>query len=235
MRESLRLAPGDATAHGNLARALEMTGDHTGALAEMRRAVELASANKVLQAQLERMSAPAQQTGANQEPTIRVDVREVMVPAIVFDKSGHTIGSAVNAHVRSDVRRGGAVLIPKGTPVRGVLREYTKVNDGTSFSFVAAIEFTELVLPNGAIPFDTFLKSVDAPVRGLYWLIPGENGTMKSAHFRGPGSADRDHDPQRVARTPKPGVAVLIFRFEPAFDLCPGTPMTWTTVESETR
>ncbi|HSB15707.1 MAG TPA: hypothetical protein VLE22_14710 [Bryobacteraceae bacterium] len=146
------------------------------------------------------------------------------------------IGSAVNAHVRSDVRRSGAVLIPKGTPVRGVLRDFVKVRDGFSSSmFTATIEFTELVLSTGAIPFDAFLKSVDVPVRGLYWLIPGEEGTMKAACFRGPGSADPGDQFGRVRRKPKPGVAVLIFSDQPAFDLSPGTPMTWTTVESETR
>ena len=146
------------------------------------------------------------------------------------------IGSPVNAHVISDVRRGKEVLIPKGTAVRGLLREYEKANDGFhSYLFTIAIEFSELVLPTGAIPFDAYLKSVDAPAAGMCWLVPSEHDTMTFAYFQGPGIGTVKDRNQVVSRKPTPGLAVLIFRDQPAFDLYPGTPMTWTTVETETR
>lgn len=141
------------------------------------------------------------------------------------------IGSVITARVRSDVRRGGTVLIPKGTPIRGMLRDFQKVKEGySSYLFVVTIEFNEIDLPGGTVSFDAFLKSVDEPVTGLYWLIPAEKGTMRSATF-GPRGSDDSGD--RIKQQAQPGRAVLLFRSHDGFDLAPGTTMTWTTVESE--
>jgi hypothetical protein len=192
----------------------------------------------------DRADAPPPAPAAQQSPAQPAPAALNAFPAgvrISLALDGHlrsdsaVIGSAVNAHVRSDVRSGKAVLIPKGTPVRGVLREYVKVNDGTSYSFTATIEFTALALPTGAIPFGAYLKSVDVPLPGMFWLVPGGEGTMKVAWFKATNEPDAGDPPDRIRQTPKPGVAVLIFRRLPAFDLRPGTPMTWTTVQSETR
>jgi hypothetical protein len=140
------------------------------------------------------------------------------------------IGAAVNAHLLSDLRDDGKLLAPKGTPVRGVLREYVKVNDGFhEYSFTLTIEFNELVLPGGAVPFRALLKTIDTPVKGLYWLVPAEVGMMQSAHYAGLGAAEDRGLVERVKGDPKPGVAVLIVRRQESFHLFPGTRMTWIT------
>jgi VWFA-related protein len=100
LRETVRLAPGDATAHGNLSRALEASGDRTGALAELRRAVELAPANEALKARLDVMTATPQQAAKGNEPVIRVDVRQVLVPVVVLDKSGHNVSDLKQSDFR---------------------------------------------------------------------------------------------------------------------------------------
>jgi VWFA-related protein len=101
LRETVRLAPGDATAHGNLSRALEASGDRAGALAELRRAVELAPANEALKARLDAMTAtPQQQAAKGSEPVIRVDVRQVLVPVVVLDKSGHNVSDLKQSDFR---------------------------------------------------------------------------------------------------------------------------------------
>ena len=105
MRETVRLAPDDATARGNLSKALEAWGDHAGALAELRRAVELAPANETLKARLSAMSgSPPQQAATANEPVIRVDVRQVLVPVVVLDKSGHNVSDLKQSdfHVLED-------------------------------------------------------------------------------------------------------------------------------------
>jgi VWFA-related protein len=101
LRETVRLAPGDATAHGNLSRALEASGDRAGALAELRRAVELAPANETFKARLDAMTAaPPQQAAKENETVIRVDVRQVLVPVVVLDKSGHNVSDLKQADFR---------------------------------------------------------------------------------------------------------------------------------------
>jgi hypothetical protein len=139
------------------------------------------------------------------------------------------IGAAVNAHLLSDVRYKGNLLAPKGTPVHGVLRQYMKENDGFVFSFTLTIDFNELALPGGAVPFRAQLKTIDTPVKGLYWLVPAEAGMMQSAHYAGPGAPEGDGLVERVKGDPKPGVAVLIVRRQASFHLFPGTRMTWVT------
>ena len=91
MRETVRLAPGDATVHGNLSGALEASGDRAGALAELHRAIELAPANKTYKARLSALSGAPQQAATGNETVIRVDVRQVLVPVLVLDKSGHNV------------------------------------------------------------------------------------------------------------------------------------------------
>lgn len=101
MRETVRLAPDDANAHGNLSGVLEASGDRTGALAELRSAIELAPANETLKARLSAMTAaPPQRTAIGDEPVIRVDVRQVMVPVVVLDKSGHNVSDLKQSDFR---------------------------------------------------------------------------------------------------------------------------------------
>jgi VWFA-related protein len=101
LRETVRLAPDDANAHGNLSGVLEASGDRAGALAELRRAVELAPANETLKARLSAMTAaPPQQPPNGNEPMIRVDVRQVLVPVVVLDKSGHNVSELKQSDFR---------------------------------------------------------------------------------------------------------------------------------------
>ena len=92
IRETVRLAPGDATAHANLSMALAAGGDRPGAAAELRRAVELAPGNEVWKKRLDGLSgAPPPKPAAGPETVIRVDVRQVLVPVVVLDQSGHHV------------------------------------------------------------------------------------------------------------------------------------------------
>jgi VWFA-related protein len=100
MRETVRLAPGDATVHGNLSGALEASGDRAGALAELRRAIELAPANKTYKARLSALSGAPQQAAIGNETVIRVDVRQVLVPVLVLDKSGHNVSDLKQSDFR---------------------------------------------------------------------------------------------------------------------------------------
>jgi VWFA-related protein len=101
LRETAQLAPDDATAHGNLSKALETSGDRAGALAELRRAVELAPANEALKARLSALSGTPPQEAANaNEPVIRVDVRQVLVPVVVLDNSGHNVSDLKQSDFR---------------------------------------------------------------------------------------------------------------------------------------
>lgn len=101
IRETTRLTPGDAAAHANLSMALEASGDRPGALAELRRALELAPGDEVLKARLERMSAaPPRKEATEPEMVIRVDVRQVLVPVVVLDKSGHNVSDLKQSDFR---------------------------------------------------------------------------------------------------------------------------------------
>lgn len=101
MRETVRLAPGDANAHANLAGVLEASGDRSGALAEMRRAIELAPTNGALKARLSAMTAgPPQRAAQGNEPVIRVDVRQVLVPVLALDRSGHNVSDLKQSDFR---------------------------------------------------------------------------------------------------------------------------------------
>jgi VWFA-related protein len=91
-RTSTQLQPTDATVHFNLAQALEKLGDRKAALEEYRTASTLAPGNAVLKEryeQLERASnAP---TAPAADTTIKVNVRQVLVPVIVTDPDGHHV------------------------------------------------------------------------------------------------------------------------------------------------
>jgi hypothetical protein len=140
------------------------------------------------------------------------------------------IGAPVDAHLLSDVRHAGTVLAPKGTPVRGVLRMVKYANQ----SFIVMIEFIEIARPEGAVPFHARLKSIDERISGLQWLVPGEAGLMRPAHYGRADVLDEVSRKQQVKLDHVPGVAVLIIAGE-KFDLPAGTPMTWITERDERK
>ena len=124
------------------------------------------------------------------------------------------IGMAVNAHLLSEVRHLGKLLAPKGTPVYGVLQQYAKHTDGFTYTYTLTIDFNELILPGGSVPFRALLKTIDTPVEGLDWLVPEEASAIQPAHY---------------------GAAVLIIRRQPSFHLYPGTRMIWISSDGKAK
>ena len=97
-RKSAQLQPKQPIVHFNLAQALEKAGDRTAALEEYRAASDLAPDNAVFKTRYEQFehAANAPPTPAP-ETTIRVDVRQVLVPVIVTDKDGHHVTGLTQA------------------------------------------------------------------------------------------------------------------------------------------
>jgi VWFA-related protein len=99
-RETVKRAPNLAVAHNNLGAVLLQRGDRAGALAQAQEALRLDPENPKMRANLDRMIKPP--TDASMPPselasspaddvTIKVNVRQVLVPAVVTDKDGHHI------------------------------------------------------------------------------------------------------------------------------------------------
>ena len=92
-RAAAKLAPKDPNAHFNLGEALARTGDSQGAVEELRVATGLAPSDaglaRLLQTVETRLTAP--------EGTIRVDVRQVLVPVVVIDPRGHHVSGLTQA------------------------------------------------------------------------------------------------------------------------------------------
>ncbi len=102
-REAVRLSPQDPQGHGNLAMALGKLGDAKGALDELRTALRLDPGNAVLKGKLEQLtkaSVEASQRGGEEVATIRVDVRQVVVPVMVLDMEGHHVRGLKQADFR---------------------------------------------------------------------------------------------------------------------------------------
>ncbi|HTB11662.1 MAG TPA: VWA domain-containing protein [Bryobacteraceae bacterium] len=84
-RAAARLAPQDPNAHFNLGESLARTGDSKGALEELRIAAGLTPSDAGLARLLKNVEAT--------QNTIKVDVRQVLVPAVVTDREGHYVTS----------------------------------------------------------------------------------------------------------------------------------------------
>jgi VWFA-related protein len=105
LRISARLEPEDAAVHANLATVLEKTGDRTGALEEFHTASELSPDNATFKARYAELARapnppPATAPGTVSVPagsTIKVEVRQVLVPVVVRDKQGHSVTGLTRA------------------------------------------------------------------------------------------------------------------------------------------
>jgi VWFA-related protein len=86
-RIAAKLAPRDPNAHFNLGEALARTGDSNGAVEELRIAAGLAPED----GGLTRLMKSVETALAAPEGTIKVDVRQVLVPVVVTDREGHHV------------------------------------------------------------------------------------------------------------------------------------------------
>jgi len=84
---AVRLAANDPNARFNLAESLARTGETARAIEELRVASSLAPAD----AGLARLVKFAEGAAGNPGGTIKVDVRQVLVPVVVTDQSGHSV------------------------------------------------------------------------------------------------------------------------------------------------
>ena len=89
-RKSAEIQPRQAIVHFNLGQALERSGNRAAALEEYRTASDLAPDNASFKAGYEQLAHAANASPAS-EATIKVDVRQVLVPVIVTDKEGHHV------------------------------------------------------------------------------------------------------------------------------------------------
>ncbi len=86
-RTATRLAPKDPNAHFNLGEAMARTGDSSTAVEELRLATQLAP----YETGLARLLSSVESAIAASENTIKVDVRQVLVPIVVTDHDGHHV------------------------------------------------------------------------------------------------------------------------------------------------
>ncbi len=92
-RAAAELAPKDPNAHFNLGEAMARTGDSATAAEELRLATELAPSDTGLA----RLLNSVETALASSENTIRVDVRQVLVPVVVTDREGHRVTGLTQA------------------------------------------------------------------------------------------------------------------------------------------
>lgn len=100
-RETLKEFPSLAAAHNELGALLFQRRDKAGAVAEFQEALRLDPGNAGIRANLDAaVRMPADQASlspASDDVTIRVDVRQVLVPVVVTDKQGHHVTGLTQA------------------------------------------------------------------------------------------------------------------------------------------
>jgi len=100
-RAAARLAPKDPNAHFNLGEALARTGDSNSAVEELRVAAGLEPGDAGLARLVEVVeTALAARESKVPEGTIKVDVRQVLVPVVVTDREGHHVTGLTQADFR---------------------------------------------------------------------------------------------------------------------------------------
>jgi VWFA-related protein len=96
-RLSAQLLPKDAVARFHYGQVLEKLGDRVGALEEYRAASVLDPGNAVMKSRYEQLTRAPAPAPAAPAATIRVEVRQVMVPVVVTDREGHHIPGLTRA------------------------------------------------------------------------------------------------------------------------------------------
>lgn len=98
---SVQLQPKDALAHFNLAQVLDKSGDRKAALEECRTASALAPGNAAFKQRCEQLERAADVPASPPaDATIKVEVRQVLVPVIVTDREGHHVTGLTQADFR---------------------------------------------------------------------------------------------------------------------------------------
>jgi len=102
-REVVKRSPNLAAVHNQLATVLFERHDKPGAEAEFQEALRLAPGNETIRANLDASSSkpsdvPLKPSGG--DVTIKVDVRQVLVPVVVTNKEGHHINGLTQADFR---------------------------------------------------------------------------------------------------------------------------------------
>lgn len=143
-REAARLQPNDAVARFNLGQVLEKLGDRAGALDAYKAARTLDPGNNTYKARYDQLASTPE------SPTIRVDVRQVLVPVVVTDSE--------NRHV-AGLRRDDFLVFEDG-----VEQKLT----GFSVETAATVENTNAVAPSeGPAPA---ARAREAAVRRTYLI-----------------------------------------------------------------
>ena len=99
-RETVKRDPNLAAAHDGLGVVLLKRGDQPGAVGELQDALRLEPGNARIRANLEaatRSPGVVKEVPAAGEVTIKVDVRQVLVPVVVTDKQGHHVTGLTQA------------------------------------------------------------------------------------------------------------------------------------------
>jgi hypothetical protein len=158
------------------------------------------------------------------EPGARVQIERGLRMDLVLETEirpeSNAVGDPILARLASDVRHGGRLIAPKGSPVRGRLRQMRRDSDAVAFE--VGLEFTEIDLPAGTSRFYASLQSVNSPVPGLKWLLSKEQPWVKT-------SAWSQELHSRVAYLSQiPGVGNFFIEGK-SFVLPKGMLMTWVT------
>jgi hypothetical protein len=81
----------------------------------------------------------------------------VQLTTSISDKD--SVGTLIEGRVSGDVARRGKIAIPDGSVVHGRIRRLERYLGGESF--IVGLEFTEVELPGGLVPFYADLLSMD--------------------------------------------------------------------------
>ena len=128
-----------------------------------------------------------------------------------------TVGTLIEGRISEDVLRKGRILIPNGSVVRGRIRRLERYQGGGSF--IVGLEFTEVEVRGGSLPFYADLLRIDKNPR----IQPALSERVLAAD--GAGVQVRE---ETITLPELPGVASF-FVSGMTFTLPRGFRMVWRT------
>jgi hypothetical protein len=123
------------------------------------------------------------------------------------------VGDPVEGKVVGNVMAHGAIIIPNGALAHGRIRLFQKP-DGFDDYTAAGIEFEEIELAVGSVPFAAELQSGSSPVRGVGWKPP---------------TKETEPGIWREAVVPRAPAVGIFFIRGGHFTIPPGIHMIWKT------